>query len=70
MEVLLTPKFDKKEYNKAYLEAKKEKYYQMSRERDMERYYSDEEFRTKLIERAKISMKNKRMSMKNESNPQ
>lgn len=65
MEVIPTPKFNKKEYNKAYLEANKEKYYKMSRERNMERYYTDAEFREKIIERAKISMKNKRMSMKN-----
>jgi len=65
MEVLPSPKFNKKEYNKAYLEANKEKYYKMSRERNMERYYTDEEFRAKLIERAKISTKNKRIAMKN-----
>ena len=62
MEVLPSPKFNKKEYNKAYLEANKEKYYKMSRERNMERYYTDEEFRQKIIERAKISMKNKQMN--------
>ena len=45
MEVIDTPRFNKKEYNKAYLEANKEKYYKMSRERNMERYYTDEEFR-------------------------
>ena len=65
MEVLPSPKFNKKEYNKAYLEANKEKYYKMSRERNMERYYTDEEFREKLIERAKISTKNRRIAMKN-----
>ena len=65
MEVIETPKFNKKEYNKAYLEANKEKYYKMSRERNMERYYSDEEFRQKIIERAKLSMKKKRLAMKN-----
>ena len=62
MEVIDTPKFNKKEYNKTYLEANKEKYYKMSRERNMERYYTDEEFRAKIIERAKVSMKNKRMN--------
>ena len=62
MEVIETPKFNKKEYNKAYLEANKEKYYKMSRERNMERYYSDAEFRAKIIERAKISVKNSRMN--------
>jgi hypothetical protein len=65
MEVLPSPKFNKKEYNKAYLEANKEKYYKMSRERNMERYYTDEEFREKLIERAKISTKNRRIAMRN-----
>lgn len=70
MEVLDIPKFNKKEYNKAYLEANKEKYYKKSRERNMERYYSDEEFRKLIIERAKISMKNKRLAMKNLPNPQ
>jgi len=58
------PKFDKKAYNKAYLEANKEKYYKMSRERNMERYYSDTEFRRQIIERAKSSVKNKRLEMK------
>jgi hypothetical protein len=58
------PRFNKKEYNKAYLEANKEKYYKMSRERNMERYYADDEFRRQIIERAKLSVKNKRLSMK------
>ena len=62
MEVIDTPKFNKKEYNKAYLEANKEKYYKMSRERNMERYYTDEQFRAKIIERAKLSAKNKRLN--------
>ena len=62
MEVISTPKFNKKEYNKAYLEANKEKYYKMSRERNMERYYTDEDFRAKIIERAKLSAKNKRLN--------
>ncbi len=61
MESLSTPKFNKKEYNKLYLEANREKYYKMSRERNMERYYTDEEFRKQIIERAKISTKNKRL---------
>jgi hypothetical protein len=65
MDIIDTPKFNKKEYNKAYLEANKEKYYKMSRERNMERYYTDTEFRKKIIERAKISVMNKRLSMKN-----
>jgi len=65
MDIIDTPKFNKKEYNKAYLEANKEKYYKMSRERNMERYYTDAEFRKKIIERAKISVTNKRLSMKN-----
>ena len=64
MDIIDAPKFNKKEYNKAYLEANKEKYYTMSRERNMERYYTDEEFRKKIIERAKISVTNKRLSMK------
>jgi len=62
MEVIDTPRFNKKEYNKAYLEANKEKYYKMSRERNMERYYSDVDFRAKIIERAKLSSKNKRLN--------
>jgi hypothetical protein len=62
MEVVETSRFNKKEYNKAYLEANKEKYYKMSRERNMERYYTDEEFRAKIIERAKISVRNRRMN--------
>ena len=70
MEVLSKPKFNKKEYNRAYLEANKEKYYKMSRERNMERYYSEPEFRAKIIERAKISMKNKRLAIKDLPNPQ
>ena len=62
MEVIETPRFNKKEYNKAYLEANKEKYYKMSNDRNKERYYTDEEFRKKIIERAKISIKSKRMN--------
>ena len=62
MEVVEKPKFNKREYNKAYLEANKEKYYKMSRERNMERYYTDAEFRAKIIERAKISTRNRRMN--------
>jgi hypothetical protein len=62
MDVVEKPRFNKKEYNKAYLEANKEKYYAMSRERNRERYYSDEEYRAKIIERAKISVKNRRMN--------
>ena len=58
MDIDDTPKFNKKEYNRANLEKKsKEKYYKMSRERNMERYYTDEEFRAKIIERAKSSLK-------------
>jgi hypothetical protein len=59
MDIVEKPKFNKKEYNKAYLEANKEKYSKMSRERNMERYYTDAEYRAKIIERAKISVKNK-----------
>ncbi len=62
MDVVDKPKFNKKEYNKAYIEANKEKYYQMSRERNRERYYTDEQYRAKIIERAKISVKNRRMN--------
>ena len=62
MDIVDKPRFNKKEYNKAYLEANKEKYYKMSRERNMERYYTDSEYRAKIIERAKISVKNKRMN--------
>jgi hypothetical protein len=58
------PKFNKQDYNKAYLEANKEKYYEMSRNRNKERYYTDEEFRKQIIERAKISVKNRRMALK------
>jgi hypothetical protein len=70
MEVVDTPKFNKKEYNKAYIEANKEKYYKMSRERNKERYYTDVEFRAKIIERAKISVKTKRMNELKTINPQ
>jgi len=59
------PRFNKKEYNKAYLEANKEKYYKMSRERNQERYHTDDEFRKQIIERAKLSVKNKRLALKN-----
>ena len=62
MDIVEKPKFNKKEYNKAYLEANKEKYYAMSRERNRERYYTDVEYRAKIIERAKISVKNRRMN--------
>jgi hypothetical protein len=62
MDIVEKPKFNKKEYNKAYLEANKEKYSKMSRERNMERYYTDAEYRAKIIERAKISVKNKRLN--------
>jgi len=62
MEGVDTPKFKKKEYNKAYIEANKEKYYKMSRDRNKERYYTDVEFRKKIIERAKLSVKSKRMN--------
>jgi hypothetical protein len=62
MDVVDTPRFNKKEYNKAYIEANKEKYYKMSRDRNKERYYTDIEFRKKIIERAKLSVKSKRMN--------
>jgi hypothetical protein len=62
METVEKTKFNKKEYNKAYLEANKEKYNKMSRERNMERYYTDAEYRAKIIERAKISVKNRRLN--------
>ena len=62
MDIVEKPKFNKKEYNKAYLEANKEKYNKMSRERNMERYYTDAEYRAKIIERAKISVKNRRLN--------
>jgi hypothetical protein len=62
MDVVDTPRFNKKEYNKAYIQANKEKYYKMSNDRNKERYYTDEEFRKKIIERAKISVKSKRMN--------
>ncbi len=61
METVGKPKFNKKKYNKAYLEASKEKYSKMSRERNRERYYTDAEYRAKIIERAKISVKNRRL---------
>jgi hypothetical protein len=57
-------KFNKVEYNKAYIEANKEKYNKLSRDRNYERYYTDEEFRAKIIERAKLSVKNRRMALK------
>ena len=62
MDVVEKPKFNKKEYNKAYIEANKEKYYAMSRDRNKERYYTDAEYRAKIIERAEISVKNRRMN--------
>ncbi len=62
METVEKTKFNKKEYNKAYLEANKEKYNKMSRERNKERYYTDAEYREKIIERAKISVKNRRLN--------
>lgn len=62
MDIVEKPKFNKKEYNKAYIEANKEKYNTMSRERNRERYYTDSEYRAKIIERAKISVKNRRMN--------
>ena len=62
MEVVETSRFIKKEYNKAYLEANKEKYKKIGRERNMERYCTDAEYRSKIIERAKISVKNKRLN--------
>ena len=62
MDIVEKPKFNKKEYNKAYMEANKEKYNTMSRDRNKERYYTDAEYRAKIIERAKISVKNRRMN--------
>lgn len=62
MDIVEKPKFNKKEYNKAYMEANKEKYNTMSRERNKERYYTDAEYRAKIIERAKISVKSRRMN--------
>ncbi len=56
------PKYNKKEYNKAYFEANKEKYNKMSKERNMERYYTNAEYREKIIERAKISVKNRTLN--------
>ena len=52
-------------FRSKYLEEHKEKYYEMSRNRNKERYYTDDEYRAKIIERAKISVKNKRNAMKN-----
>ena len=34
----------------------------MSREKNRKRYYTDAEYRAKIIERAKISVKNRRMN--------
>lgn len=62
MDIVEKPKFNKKEYNKAYIEANKEKYNTMSRERNKERYYTDSEYRALIIERAKISAKNRKMN--------
>ena len=70
MDVVEKPKFNKKEYNKAYIEANKEKYYAMSRDRNRERYYTDTEYRAKIIERAKISVKSKRMNELKSINPE
>ena len=59
------PKFNKKEYNKLYLQQNKEKYNEKSRNRNYERYYTDEEYCAKIIECAKLSVYKKRMEMKN-----
>lgn len=58
-------KFNKKEYNKNYLLKNKEKYNEMSRNRNYDRYYTDDEYRAKIIERAKLSVYKKRMELKN-----
>jgi Cys-tRNA synthase (O-phospho-L-seryl-tRNA:Cys-tRNA synthase) len=57
MDVVDTPRFNKKEYNKAYIQANKEKYYKMSNDRNKERYYTYEEFRKKLLKGLKIPLK-------------
>jgi len=62
MDIVDKPKFNKKEYNKAYIEANKDKYNKMSRERNKERYYTDAEYLAKIIERAKISVKTRRLN--------
>jgi hypothetical protein len=59
------PKFNKKEYNKNYLLKNKDKYNEMSRNRNYDRYYTDDEYRAKIIERAKLSVYKKRMELKN-----
>lgn len=58
------PKFDKASYNKAYLSEHKDKYNKMSRERNYERYYTDEEFRQKVMEQAKLAQRQRRMALK------
>lgn len=58
------PKFDKASYNKAYLAEHKEKYNKMSRDRNYERYYSDEEFRQKVREQAKLAQRQRRLALK------
>lgn len=58
------PKFDKAAYNKAYLAEHKEKYNKMSRDRNYDRYYNDEEFRLKVREQAKLAQRQRRMALK------
>jgi hypothetical protein len=62
MDIVDKPKFNKKEYNKAYIEANKDKFNAVSRERNKERFYTDVEYRAKIIERAKISVKTRRLN--------
>ena len=39
-------------------------YNKMSRERNYERYYTDEEFRQKVMEQAKLAQRQRRMALK------
>lgn len=64
MDINIKPKFNKKEYNKAYIEANKEKINSQIRERNHIRYNNDEEYRKRCIELAKISVKKQREAKK------
>ena len=51
MDIINTPKFNKESTTKLILKQIR-KYYKKSRERKMELYYTDAEFRATIIERA------------------
>jgi hypothetical protein len=57
-------KFSKKEYNAKYKEEHKEKINNQIKERNHNRYNTDEEYRRRCIELAKISVKKQREAKK------